>query len=89
MRPFPRFWLLLAPVLLPGETPVRAQQLDLSAVADTVFARWNSTHTPGCAVGVARDGQVLLTKGYGMADIIENIEEGVVFPLRKHRQDRG
>jgi CubicO group peptidase (beta-lactamase class C family) len=46
-----------------------AQQPDLSAVADTVFARWNSTHAPGCAVGVAREGRTLLTRGYGMADL--------------------
>ena len=46
-----------------------AQQPNLSAIADTVFARWNSTHTPGCAVGVAREGKVLLTRGYGMADL--------------------
>jgi CubicO group peptidase (beta-lactamase class C family) len=46
-----------------------AQQPNLSAVADTVFREWNSTHTPGCAVGVERNGQVLLTRGYGMADL--------------------
>ena len=46
-----------------------AQQPDLAAVADTVFTRWNSTHTPGCAVGVAREGRTLLTRGYGMADL--------------------
>lgn len=46
-----------------------AQQPDLSAVADTVFARWNSTHTPGCAVGIEREGKVLFTRGYGMADL--------------------
>jgi CubicO group peptidase (beta-lactamase class C family) len=49
--------------------PIKAQQHDIVAVADTVFARWNSTHTPGCAVGVARDGKTLLGRGYGMADL--------------------
>ncbi|HEU4993577.1 MAG TPA: serine hydrolase domain-containing protein [Gemmatimonadaceae bacterium] len=48
---------------------VGAQQRDFSPVADTVFSRWNSTHTPGCALGVSRDGKVLLTRGYGMADL--------------------
>ncbi|MBL0938355.1 MAG: serine hydrolase [Gemmatimonadaceae bacterium] len=41
----------------------------LTAAADRVFAQWNSTHTPGCAVGVSRGGQVLLERGYGMADL--------------------
>lgn len=46
-----------------------AQQANLAALADTVFQSWNSTHTPGCAVGIARDGKVLLERGYGMADL--------------------
>lgn len=65
------FLLLLlpaVPVPFPGRTGL-AQEPNLAAVADTVFARWNSTHTPGCAVGVAREGKVLLTRGYGMADL--------------------
>ena len=46
-----------------------AQQPDLVPYADTVFAEWNSTHTPGCAVGAEQAGRVLLTRGYGMADL--------------------
>ena len=46
-----------------------AQQPDLVPYADTVFAEWNSTHTPGCAVGAEQAGNVLLTRGYGMADL--------------------
>jgi CubicO group peptidase (beta-lactamase class C family) len=46
-----------------------AQRTDLIAVTDKVFAAWNTTHTPGCAVGIAQGGKVLLTRGYGMADI--------------------
>src|SRR5919204_6870831 len=49
--------------------PLAAQQRDLAATADTVFAQWNSTHTPGCAVGASRDGKPLFTRGYGMANL--------------------
>jgi len=59
----------LIPALLLLPTLLSAQQPDLAALADTVFARWNTTHGPGCAVGVARGGQVMLTRGYGMADL--------------------
>ena len=59
----------LLPVLILVPTLLSAQQPNLAAVADTVFARWNTTHGPGCAVGVARGGKVLLTRGYGMADL--------------------
>ncbi len=46
-----------------------AQNADLAGMTDKVFAAWNSTHTPGCAVGIAQGGTVLLTRGYGMADL--------------------
>ena len=48
---------------------VGAQNADLATITDKVFAAWNSTHTPGCAVGIAQGGRVLLTRGYGMADL--------------------
>lgn len=47
-----------------------AQPADLSAITDRALAPWNNTHGPGCAVGIARGGKVLLTRGYGMADIV-------------------
>lgn len=48
---------------------VRGTPRDLVATVDGVFAQWNNTHGPGCAVGISKGGQVLLTRGYGMADI--------------------
>jgi CubicO group peptidase (beta-lactamase class C family) len=59
--------LLTVPSLLFGQQP------SLSRLADSVFRDRNSTHAPGCAVGVSRGGRVLLTRGYGMA----NLEAGV------------
>ena len=64
LSPFALFATLFLPC-----AALQAQDVDLAAAADTVFARWNSTHTPGCAVGVSREGKVLLTRGYGMADL--------------------
>ncbi|MDQ8155093.1 MAG: serine hydrolase [Gemmatimonadota bacterium] len=49
--------------------PAALSAQDLGATADKVFSAWNSTHTPGCAVGVARNGTTLLARGYGMADL--------------------
>lgn len=46
-----------------------AQSMNLTEASDRVFAAWNNTHGPGCAVGVARGGRTILTRGYGMADI--------------------
>jgi len=56
-----RLLLLALPAVLGAQ--------DLIATADKVFAQWNSTHTPGCAVGVARNGATIFARGYGMADL--------------------
>lgn len=52
--------------------PVAAQPaggVDLRGVADRVFAEVNAPDRPGCAVGVAQRGVVLLTRGYGAANL--------------------
>jgi CubicO group peptidase (beta-lactamase class C family) len=41
----------------------------LRAGVDSIFARYNGTDRPECAVGVSRNGTVLLERGYGMADL--------------------
>ena len=40
-----------------------------AAKVDAFFSRWDSTATPGCAVGAAIKGEEVLAKGYGMADL--------------------
>ena len=54
--------LVLLPALASAQSP------DLGATADRVFAQWTK-ETPGCAAGVAQNGQTLLTRGYGMANL--------------------
>jgi len=59
--------------------PVRAEQgrepaaPSIERRIDGIFERWTRPGMPGCAVGVARFGQVLYTRGYGLA----NLEYGV------------
>lgn len=50
----------------------------LSAQIDKVFERWDRPGSPGCTVGVSRNGKVVHAQGYGMA----NLEYGI-------RLDRG
>ena len=40
---------------------------------DGIFKRWTAT-TPGCAVGAAVDGQPVLGKAYGMADLEHDVK---------------
>ena len=54
-----------------------AQQIDAAAI-DKIFARYTEPNTPGCVLGVGRDGKVLYSKGYGLA----NLEYDV--PLTAH-----
>ena len=44
-----------------------------SAQVDALFAEWNSTITPGCAVGVSRAGETIFSRAYGMADLERNV----------------
>ncbi len=60
----------------PGETGF--QVMDSAALrrgADSVFAPWSRTTTPGCAVGVDRNGVPMLRRAYGMA----NLETGTAW----------
>lgn len=51
-----------------------AQRPDsLSARVDRVFTPWDRKDSPGCAVSVVRDGKVVYTRGYGMADLEHDV----------------
>jgi CubicO group peptidase (beta-lactamase class C family) len=63
---------LAALIIVP--TSARAQQVApassaLSARIDPIFAAAQRPGSPGCAVGAARDGRVLYTHGYGLANL--------------------
>lgn len=38
-------------------------------IVDRVFDAWRTTDSPGCALGVARNGRVIYERGYGMANL--------------------
>jgi CubicO group peptidase (beta-lactamase class C family) len=46
---------------------------DLHDRVDKVFAKWDSTATPGCALSVIKDGQIIYKRGYGIADLDHDI----------------
>jgi CubicO group peptidase (beta-lactamase class C family) len=61
----------------------RSRRDSRAAKVDNLFAEWNKTDAPGCAVGVSHNGAIVYEHGYGMA----NLERGVpitpetVFPI--------
>jgi CubicO group peptidase (beta-lactamase class C family)/lysophospholipase L1-like esterase len=46
-----------------------AQQFAPDPRIDRLFARWDTTGSPGCALGVVRDGRFVYERGYGMANL--------------------
>ncbi|MGH9836011.1 MAG: serine hydrolase domain-containing protein, partial [Blastocatellia bacterium] len=46
---------------------------NLNAKVDAVFAQYNKPDSPGCALGVIKDGQIVYARGYGMANLEHNI----------------
>lgn len=57
--------------------PMDPPPFDVDAV-DAVFADYSDTRTPGCALGVIVDGELVYGRGYGMA----NLELGVPISTR-------
>ncbi len=45
----------------------------LTKKVDALFAQWDKPGSPGCALGVIRDGHFIYQKGYGMANLDHNI----------------
>jgi len=50
-----------------------AQPQSLTDKVDRIFAEWNTTSSPGCALAVVKDGRIVYERGYGMA----NLELGI------------
>jgi len=43
------------------------------ARVDALFEKWERTDSPGCALGVIEDGQLVYKRGYGMANLEHDI----------------
>src|SRR5262245_44769956 len=48
----------------------------LNAKVDAIFAQYEKADSPGCALGVIKDGKLLYARGYGMANLEHNIPNG-------------
>lgn len=45
----------------------------LTAQVDKVFVQWDKPASPGCALAVIKDGNIIYKRGYGMADLDHDI----------------
>lgn len=44
-------------------------QIQESELIDEIFSEWDQPNTPGCALGIIKDGQLIYGKGYGLANM--------------------
>ncbi len=49
-------------------------QIKESQAIDSLFAEWNKSDVPGAAIGIIKDGKLIYSKGYGIADLEHDIE---------------
>ena len=76
MRPTAALTLLVA-LISPAQLTAQGPLSALDRRVDSVFTAFSRTSTPGCAVGVDRNGQPLVRRAYGMA----NLESGTPFTV--------
>jgi CubicO group peptidase (beta-lactamase class C family) len=57
------------PSATPTPVSINKTLVEKSAQVDVLMAPWSVGKTPGAAVSVVRKGEVLLEKGYGLADL--------------------
>jgi CubicO group peptidase (beta-lactamase class C family) len=46
---------------------------DIAKQVDAVFEKWNRPDSPGCALGIYKDGQIVYKRGYGMANLNDDV----------------
>jgi D-alanyl-D-alanine carboxypeptidase len=61
--------VLAAAAAAHSQTPAKSPDAEKSAQVDALMATWSRGWSPGAAVAVIRNGEVLLEKGYGLADL--------------------
>lgn len=50
---------------------------------DRLFSAWDRDDSPGCTVALARGGELLLARGYGLADLDHGVPNGpeILYPI--------
>lgn len=51
----------------------QTNHLDKIEAVDNLFKKWNNSNSPGAAIGIIQDGEIVYSKGYGLANLEHNI----------------
>ena len=69
----PIIYLALSSILAITAIAQSDERANLNGQADKLFAMWDRPDSPGCALAVIRDGQIVYKRGYGAADLDHDI----------------
>jgi len=64
------FWVMTIVLFLTGSSTLADE---LTGKVDQLFAKWDKPDSPGCALVVVKDGEIVYKKGYGMANLELNV----------------
>ncbi len=64
---------MLALLLMVAARPLTAQSRAVEPRLDSIFAAWNSDTSAGCVLGVAQNGNTILERAWGSADLERGI----------------
>src|SRR5215468_6112823 len=55
-----------------AQTNLTGSTKELNEKVDKIFAQWDKPDSPGCALGVIKDGKFVYKRGYGSANLDYN-----------------
>lgn len=65
----PAFLVLAVACTGPGDPPTGLEPGADNTAIDAIFAAWDKPGSPGCALAVARNGDIVYSRGYGYANL--------------------
>jgi CubicO group peptidase (beta-lactamase class C family) len=63
-------------VVLSSSAFAQAADGGIQVKVDAIFTNYDKPDSPGCALGVIKDGRIIYSRGYGMANLEHNIANG-------------
>src|SRR5262245_18774260 len=60
-------------MLPPSPAPAQPLPPELATQDDRIFRDWDRPDSPGCAVALIKEGRIIYSRGYGMADLDHRI----------------
>jgi len=66
-------WGFIILVFIIFSVAITEEEADKTKEVDKIFAKWDSTASPGMALGIIKDGELIYARGYGMANLEYNI----------------